>query len=49
MGKKNPNQPKEVVKNWLCAWSTLDFLGLWEQSNNPGFKGGEFDSFRRGR
>jgi len=25
--------------------STIEFLGLWEQLNNPNFKGVEFDSF----
>ena len=43
---KNPDEPKDVVKNWLRSRSTLDFLGLWEQINNPGFKGVEFDAFK---
>ena len=43
---KNPDEPKDVVKNWLRSRSTLDFLGLWEQINNPSFKGVEFDSFK---
>ena len=43
---KNPDEPKDVVKNWLRARSTIDFLGLWEQINNPSFKGVEFDSFK---
>ena len=43
---KNPDEPKDVVKNWLRSRSTLDFLGLWEQINNPNFKGVEFDSFK---
>lgn len=42
---KNPNEPKDVVKNWLRNRSTLEFLGLWEKVNNPNFKGVEFDSF----
>ena len=25
--------------------TTVEFLGLWEQLNNPNFKGVEFDSF----
>lgn len=43
---KNPDEPKDVVKNWLRIRSTIEFLGLWEQLNNPKFKGVEFDSFR---
>jgi hypothetical protein len=42
---KNPKEPKDVVKNWLRNRSTIEFLGLWEQINNPDFKGVEFDSF----
>ena len=43
---KNSTAPKDVVKNWLRNRSTLEFLGLWEQLNNPNFKGVEFDSFK---
>jgi hypothetical protein len=42
--KKNPHEPKDVVKNWLRSKTTLEFLGLWERLNNPIFKGVEFDS-----
>lgn len=44
--KKNSTAPKDVVKNWLRLRSTIEFLGLWEQLNNPNFKGVEFDSFK---
>ena len=44
---KNSGAPKDVVKNWLRLRSTIDFLGLWEQLNNPNFKGVEFDSFKK--
>jgi hypothetical protein len=43
---KNPDEPKDVIKNWMRAKSTIEFLGLWEQINNQNFKGVEFDSFR---
>ena len=39
----NPVEPKDVVKNWMRARSTIEFLGLWEKLHNPGFKGVEFD------
>jgi hypothetical protein len=42
---KNPDEPKDVVKNWLRSKTTIEFIGLWEQLNNPDFKGVEFDSF----
>lgn len=44
--KKNPYEPKDVVKNWLRLRSTIEFLGLWEQLYNPAFKGVEFDTFK---
>ena len=42
---KNQDEPKDVVKNWMRSKTTIEFLGLWEQLNNPGFKGVEFDPF----
>ncbi|RZJ80981.1 MAG: KilA-N domain-containing protein [Flavobacterium sp.] len=41
---KNPNEPKDVVKNWMRSRNVIEFLGLWEQINNQKFKGVEFDS-----
>jgi len=43
---KNPDEPKDVVKNWLRNKNTIAFLGLWEKINNPIFKGVEFDLFK---
>ncbi|MBR1774197.1 MAG: KilA-N domain-containing protein [Bacteroidales bacterium] len=40
--QKNPVEPKDVVKNWMRNKNTLEYLGLWEQLNNPKFKGVEF-------
>jgi len=42
---KNEQEPKDVVKNWMRSRTTIEFLGIWEQLNNPDFKGVEFDSF----
>ena len=42
---KNPEEPKDLVKNWLRSKNTIEFLGLWEKLHNTGFKGAEFDSF----
>ena len=42
---KNAEEPKDVVKNWMRSRTTIEFLGLWEQLNNPDFKGVEFDPF----
>lgn len=43
---RNPEFPADVVKNWLRLRSTIEFLGLWEQMNNPDFKLVEFDQFK---
>jgi len=42
---KNPNEPIDVIKNWLRNRSTIEFIGLWEQLHNPVFKAVEFDRF----
>jgi len=41
--QKNPVEPKDVVKNWMRLKNTLEYLGIWEQLNNPSFKGVDFD------
>ena len=43
---RNPDEPKDVVKNWLRNRATVEYLGLWEKINNSAFKGVEFDSFK---
>jgi len=45
--QKNPIEPKDVVKNWMRLKNSLEYLGLWEQLNNPSFKGVEFDPLLR--
>ncbi len=41
--QKNAIEPKDVVKNWMRLKNTLEYLGIWEQLNNPSFKGVDFD------
>lgn len=43
---RNPEFPADVVKNWLRLRSTIEFLGLWEQLNNPNFNMVDFDQFK---
>ena len=43
---RNPDAPKDVVKNWLRNRSTIEFLGLWEELSNPNFNRVEFDSYK---
>jgi hypothetical protein len=35
-----------ILYNWLRNKNTIEFLGLWEQLNNPGFKPIEFERFK---
>jgi hypothetical protein len=35
-----------IIQNWLRTRNAIEFCGLWEQINNPGFKRIEFDAFR---
>ncbi len=37
----------DYIRNWMRNRNTVEFLGLWEQLNNPNFKGVEFDTFRK--
>lgn len=43
---KNPDNAFIVVANWMRNYSTISFLGLWEQIHNPNFKPIEFDRFK---
>jgi hypothetical protein len=36
-----------IIQNWMRNRNTIEFLGLWEQLNNPDFKSIEFDGFRK--
>gem|GEM_PF-401734 len=44
---KNADASDDLIRNWLHNRNTLEFLGLWEQINNPGFNPVEFDGFRK--
>lgn len=43
---KNNEDPRFVIQNWMKTRATVDFLGIWEQINNPDFKRVEFDTFK---
>ncbi len=44
---KNPDRTDDLIRNWLRNRNTIEFLGIWEQLNNPAFKPVEFDGFRK--
>jgi hypothetical protein len=35
-----------MIYSWMRNRNTLEFLGIWEEMNNPGFKGHEFVTFK---
>jgi len=43
---KNAEHTDDLVRNWLRNRNTIEFLGIWEQLNNPYFKPVEFDGIR---
>lgn len=45
-GKQGDSRAADIIKNWLRARYTLEFLGTWEMLNNPSFKVVEFDHFK---
>jgi hypothetical protein len=36
-----------IIQNWLRNRNTIEFMGIWESLNNPGFKPIEFDGFKK--
>lgn len=43
---RNPDDPAGVIANWLRNRNTIEYLGLWEQMNNPSFNPLEFEEFK---
>ncbi|MCL2177236.1 MAG: KilA-N domain-containing protein [Firmicutes bacterium] len=43
---KNEEIPAHVISHWLSTKFAIDFLGIWEKTNNPDFKLTEFREFR---
>lgn len=44
---KDAERTDYIIQNWLRNRNTIEFLGIWEQLNNPDFKPIEFDGFRK--
>ncbi len=44
---KNPDASDDLIRNWLRNRNTIEFLGIWEQINNPDFNPVEFDGIRK--
>ncbi len=44
---KNPESTDDLIRSWIRNRNTIEFLGIWEQLNNPDFNPVEFDGFRK--
>ena len=44
--RKNPEEPRFVVINWLRNRNTVEFLGVWEKIHNPHFNRIGFETVR---
>ena len=44
---KDPERSDEIIRNWIRNRNTIEFLGIWEQLNNPDFNPVEFDGFKK--
>jgi hypothetical protein len=43
---KDSERTDYIIQNWLRNRNTIEFLGIWEQLNNPDFNPIEFDGIR---
>lgn len=43
----NPELPGYVIQNWMRNRSTIEFLGLWEELNNPDFNCVDFEAIKQ--
>lgn len=46
MARGIEGEPGEQIRNWLRNGSTIEFLGVWEKVNNPGFNLVEFHQIK---
>ena len=44
--RKNADDPRFVVQNWMSTRFTVEFMGIWEQIHNPNFNRVLFDTVR---
>ena len=43
---KSAEHTDDLIRNWLRNRNTIEFLGVWERLNNPGFNPVEFDGIK---
>lgn len=47
IAKTKSDDPTAVIGNWMRNRMTIEYLGLWENLNNPDFNPIEFEGFRK--
>ena len=45
---RNADDPRFIIQNWMRTRATVEFLGIWEHLNNPGFNRVEFEAVKNG-
>jgi KilA-N domain len=43
---RDPERSDYILQNWMRNRNTIEFIGLWEQFNNPDFNSIEFDGIK---
>ena len=43
---RNEDDPRFIIQNWMRTRFTIEFLGIWEHLNNPGFNRVEFEAVK---
>jgi hypothetical protein len=43
---RNAEDPRFVIQNWMRTRFTVEFLGIWEQLNNPNFNRVDFEAVK---
>ena len=43
---RDSENPRFIIQNWMRNRNTVNFLGLWEELNNPNFNRVEFEAFK---
>lgn len=44
---QDPENPRFIIQNWMRSRSTIDYLGLWEELNNPNFNRVDFEAVKK--
>lgn len=44
---RNEERGDYIIQNWMRNRNTIEFLGIWEQLNNPDFNSSEFDGIKK--